>query len=492
MHEADFDHDHEELYAQSSDLEGVEVLSLVSVGVDIGSSTSHVVFSRLTLRREGGFSTRFRISGRDVVWASPVLLTPYLSATRIDFEALRGWIDASYVAAGFAPDDVDTGAVVLTGEALAKENARPILEYFAQVTGKFVCASAGPHHEALLAAHGSGAVALSQARNATVLNVDIGGGTTKFALIEQGKVTRTAAINIGARLVAFNTDNRVTRLEKAGIYLAEAAGTPIALGKIMPTGASKIIAGTAAGILLGVLNGVPSPRAKQLWITDPVDISLEQVDHIVFSGGVSEYIHADSETSFGDLGREMGLVLWAFAQTLPPGVLQKPLQGIRATVIGAGSYTVQVSGTTSFAGDEHLLPLHGLKAVSLEYKPDQPFAEAIAQAFGRFDLPGFGPDLMLSVAVNCDLDYAALRAMADGIALTAQAQADTPVIVNIELDIAQALGHILRNELRLPNPLLVIDGVTVGDLDYVDIGCALGAAQVYPVTVKSLLFPNDN
>lgn len=488
MHEADFDHDHEELYAHSSELEGLELLTLLSVGVDIGSSTSHIVFSRLVLRREGGFSTCFRVRERAVIWASPVVLTPYLSATLIDFEKLRAWIEESYAEAAFSPKDIDTGAVVLTGEALTKDNARPILEYFAQAAGKFVCASAGPHHEALLAAHGSGAVALSAAERAAVLNVDIGGGTTKLSLVRDGKVCATAAINIGARLIAFDEDGRVTRLEKAGARLAEAAGVTVAPGSVLSTAARKTIAAAGARTLVNVLSGAPDPLAAELLITDPLDAALSDADCVIFSGGVSEYIY-DHQTSFGDLGQDMGSSLRQFAQGLPAGVLRKPVQGIRATVIGAGTYTVQVSGTTSFAGDEYLLPLRGLKAVSLQYRPDTLFAETITEAFRRFDVMGFGADVMLSVAIDSDLDYAALRAIASGIAAAAQGRPDAPVIVNVELDVAQSLGHILRNELELPNPLLVIDGVTVGDLDYVDIGSALGAAQVFPVTVKSLLFP---
>jgi len=489
MHEADFPHDHEALYAQASELEGLELLNLTSVGVDIGSSTSHIVFSRLILRREGGFSTRFRVSERTVVWASPVMLTPYLSPTQIDFDKLRSWIETSYGDAGFSSHQIDTGAVVLTGEALNKDNARPILEYFAGAAGKFVCASAGPHHEALLAAHGSGAVELSATENAAVLNVDIGGGTTKLSMIRNGVVTGTAAINIGARLIAFDPDGRVTRLEKAGARLAKAAGVTLAVGQIVPEAARTAIAAAMSRLLIDLLAGLPSAQAEPLWITPPLDPELSRLDHVIFSGGVSEYIYGNSQTAFGDLGFDMGRDLRIFAASLPAGVLRKPAQGIRATVIGAGTYTIQVSGTTSFAGDEHLLPLRGLKAVSLQYQPDRPFAESIAEAFRRFDVTGFGPDLMLSVAVDCDLDYATLRAMAGGIMAVARKTPDAPVIVNIELDVAQALGHILRDELRLPNPLLVIDGVTVGDLDYVDIGGALGAVQVFPVTVKSLLFP---
>src|SRR5690349_10295656 len=185
MHEDDDfpDHIHMALALQDptaiiEDVDGLEQLSLTSVGIDIGSSTSHLVFSHLTLKRKGAqLSTQFEVTQRRVLYRSPIMLTPYQSPTLMDVERLREFFDAQYAKAGFGPADVDTGAVVITGEALNKENAQPISELFARHSGKFICASAGPNHEALLAAHGCGAVALSKDEHATVLNIDMGGGT---------------------------------------------------------------------------------------------------------------------------------------------------------------------------------------------------------------------------------------------------------------------------------------------------------------------------
>src|SRR5581483_5346439 len=241
MHETDFEHGHEELYSIASEIEGLERLDLLRVGIDIGSSTSHLAFSRLVLRKDASaFSTRYRVTEREIAWTSPVTLTPYATASRIDFNALRRFIEQSYDAAGLAPDDIDTGAVVITGEALAKENAQPIADYFAQSGGQFVCVSAGPHHEAMLAAHGSGAVALTRDTGRRVLNVDIGGGTTKLSLIDRGEILATAALHIGARLIAFDQAGTVTRLEQAGQVLAREAG--LALGGTISEAQKKLLA----------------------------------------------------------------------------------------------------------------------------------------------------------------------------------------------------------------------------------------------------------
>ncbi len=491
MHEADFDHDHEELYARSSDLEGMEFITLTSVGVDIGSSTSHVMFSRLTLRREGtAFSTKFHVTERRLIWASPVLLTPYISATTINFDALKDFVDRCYDDAGIGRNAVDSGAVVITGEALAKQNARPILEYFSGHGGKFVCASAGPHHEALLAAHGSGAVDLSRASHSRVLNVDIGGGTTKFSLIVNGKVQRTAAVNIGARLVAFDKMGRVTRLENAGARLASSASVSVLMGQPISPKSRAAMAREMRDVLVEIITGKPGALAQELMITAGIETDLDRIDYLMFSGGVSEYIHDGGAPAFGDLGPLLGDELRRFVKGLPAGMVAEPAQGIRATVIGASEYTLQASGATSFSTGTSFLPLHGLKAVRAVYDPSRPFAEVLREAFEKFDIPAFGAGLLLSVSIQEDIDYPVLRNIACGIAAVVRHNPDAPVTVNIEEDVARSLGHILHGEFAPPNPLLSIDGIVLGDLDYVDIGEPLGAMGTFPVTVKSLLFPD--
>jgi ethanolamine utilization protein EutA len=489
MHDADFDHDHEDLYAQASDLEGLEVLTLNSVGIDIGSSTTHLLFSRLTLRHEGGsHSTQFKIASRELVWSSPVMLTPSISHTQIDFEKVRSFIEGSYRAAGFTTSDIDSGAVLITGEALKKENARPISEYFARESGKFICASAGPHHEALLAAYGSGAVHLSKVSRCTVLNVDIGGGTTKFALIRNGEILRTAAISIGARLIAFDREGKITRLEDAGRLLLQKAGLALDIGSALPQSARQAVSALMADTLSDLLRNGPFALARELMITPPIDAVLDDIDYLIFSGGVSEYIYGNSSEAFGDLGPTLGAALKAFQDTLPPGMVQEPAQGIRATVIGASEYTIQVSGTTSFLTNPELLPLHGLKVVRVRQAEDQPFADALTEALQKFDVEVFGPGLLLSLSLDGEMGYDTLHEVGSGIAAMVKTDPASPLVINVEQDVAHALGRMLREEFGLPNPILAIDGVTVGDLDFVDIGEPIAMAAMFPVTVKSLLF----
>src|SRR6266511_2480396 len=182
----------------------LDIVELTSVGIDVGTATSQVMFSRLVLQRMGAeLSSRFVVVEREVLYLSPVHLTPYTEGReRIDDQALGRLVDESYRQAGLTPDDVDTGAIILTGEAIRRDNARAIADLFAAQRGDFVCATAGHNFDALLAPHGSGAVAYSAEKQCRVLNIDIGGGTTKLAVAECGRVLSTAAFHVGGRLLA--------------------------------------------------------------------------------------------------------------------------------------------------------------------------------------------------------------------------------------------------------------------------------------------------
>jgi ethanolamine utilization protein EutA len=213
-------HDHDD-YAldhnpEEDGLWQADNVELISVGIDIGSSGTQVVFSRIMLQRSGGsLSSRYFVVSREQLYQSPVSLTPYAAGLLIDKAALGQMIDTAYGEAGIAPSQVDTGAVILTGEALRRENAHNIADILAVHGGNFVCTMAGHHIEAMLAAYGSGAAWASNAQHKRILNIDIGGGTTKFALIEAGRVTATAALHIGGRLHVFDSAGRLTRLELA-------------------------------------------------------------------------------------------------------------------------------------------------------------------------------------------------------------------------------------------------------------------------------------
>jgi ethanolamine utilization protein EutA len=500
MHDLDEEHEHPDFTDVGpdvviQDIEGLEMFTLKSVGIDIGSSTSHLVFSQLTLRRQGAsLSGRFTITEREVLFRSPIMLTPYLSGTLIDVEKIKRFIEQAYREARLQPEDIDTGAVIITGEALKKENAQPIVEYFAKYAGKFICAAAGHNHEALLAAYGSGAVDLSKTEQKTVLNVDMGGGTTKFSLIDRGDVAQTAAINVGARLIAFDESGILTRIEDAGRTLMAEIGSPVELGKRITKRQQAAFAGVMARVLFEVIaQGPTSALARQLMVTPPFRrYRLDQVDYIVFSGGVSEHVYDRDRTAYGDVGPLLGKHVREALKKLPQKhLLREPIEGIRATVIGAGEYSVQASGTTSYISDPSVLPVFGLKVVRASLTRGQPVTEALQQSLAKFDHSFYTAGLALSLSLDGHLNYQTLREVAEGVAAICSGAEShkSPLYLAMDLDVAKSLGGILKEELHLGREVIAIDGIDVGDLDYIDIGEPMGVTEVIPVTVKSLMFP---
>ena len=233
-HDDDFDEDDESVMDENHPMWRSERITLNSVGIDIGSSTSHLIFSRLTLRRQGvALSSRFVVINREIIHESPILLTPYVDKTTIDTNKLGDFIHEAYRKSNLTPEDIDTGAIIVTGEAAKKKNAEAISALFSAEAGKFVCATAGHNLESILAAYGSGAVHMTyhEGGDFTVMNVDVGGGTSKIAIVQGGKVVDTCAIEVGARLVAMDENGVINRLEDTALKIAKMAGVDLALGK---------------------------------------------------------------------------------------------------------------------------------------------------------------------------------------------------------------------------------------------------------------------
>ncbi|MSQ10478.1 MAG: recombinase, partial [Dehalococcoidia bacterium] len=295
MHDDPLDHEHSsetERYGNEEDhpLAKLDTIRLTSVGIDVGTATSQVILSRLVLRRMGlGLSSRFIVTEREVLHLAPVSFTPYTAnRERIDERALAAIVDEAYRNAGVGPEDVDTGAIILTGEAVRRENARAIAEVFAEQRGSFVCATAGHNFEAVLAAHGSGTVAASREAQSRLLNVDIGGGTTKLTIVDKGRVLATAAFHIGGRLVARDAAGALTVLEPGGDYLAKHAGFEWKLGEKVNDDSLDRLAADVAKTLVSVLTQAHLPEEQaHLFLTDQLP-GAKQYDGVIFSGGVSE------------------------------------------------------------------------------------------------------------------------------------------------------------------------------------------------------------
>src|SRR5499425_3690209 len=287
---SDHDHDHFE-FDDDGPIEQNPIwmqdhVTLVTVGIDIGSAGTQVIFSRIKLRRYGeDLTSRYYVVSRETLYQSPVALTPYQSEERIADAPLGAIIDAAYAAANLAPGDVDTGAVILTGEALRRENAETIADVLSRQGGEFVCAAAGHHMEAMLAGYGSGAARVSSDAHQRILNIDIGGGTTKLAVVDHGRVVATAAVHIGGRLQVVDTDGRIVRLDPAGQHHAKRAGFVWNRGDRVTAADMDKVAGAMADALIAAITARPLPHdIAHLYLTDPI-ADFGRIDGMMFSGG---------------------------------------------------------------------------------------------------------------------------------------------------------------------------------------------------------------
>ncbi len=333
---------------------------ILSVGVDIGSSTSHLVFSRIVLER---LDSRYVVSARETFYQSDILLTPYCGAEEIDAQALGAFIEREYRNADIDPDEIDTGALILTGVAVRRRNARAIGELFARQTGKMVAVSAGDSLETVLAAHGSGAAARSLRERASVMNVDVGGGTSKIAICREGEVSELTALDVGARLICLDAEGCISRIEEAGYRFAAELALDVTVGRKLSEGARCSLAARMADRLFEAMRGgVPSAGGATLLRLDPLSSSAA-VDQVTFSGGVAEYIYGREQADFGDLGAALAEEIRARLKIRGPRLVPTN-EGIRATVIGASQYTTQVSGGTIYVSPLAVLPLRNVPVIA--------------------------------------------------------------------------------------------------------------------------------
>jgi ethanolamine utilization protein EutA len=508
QHDEDSDHDHDHDYDFENDdvplednpLWQQDNVSLTTVGIDIGSAGTQVIFSRVNLRRLAeDLTSRYYVVSRETLFQSPVALTPYQNEERIDDEKLGAIIDDAYNAAKLHPDNIDTGVVILTGEALRRENAQGIAKILSEQGGEFVTATAGHHMESMLAAYGSGAARVSSDEKKRILNIDIGGGTTKLGLVENGKVIATAAVHIGGRLQVVE-NGRIARLDPAGKHHAKRAGFTWNRGDAVAPADMEKVADGMADALVAAITARPMPHdIEHLYLTDPI-AELGRIDGIMFSGGVSEYVYQREERDFGDMGPRLGR---AIRERIARGALPWPVlpagECIRATALGASEYSVQLSGNTSYiSAPGVLLPRRNLQVLLPAFvceeaiDPEQ-LAKAIRDHMTAFDVVDTDREIALALRWTGMPSYERLAAFAEGIkrGLAGRIAKKQPLFIMLDGDVAQTLGHILRDELHVDSEMLVIDGVVLLDFDYIDLGRIRMPSYTVPVTIKSLVFNED-
>lgn len=477
--------------SRSRTLQGEDRVTLNSVGVDIGSATTHVMFSALTLERS---NTRYVITDRRTLYCSPVELTPYVSGELIDAERLSRLIDSHYQAASLSPEDVDTGVLILTGTAALQRNARSIGTAVAGEAGKFVAMSAGDNLESILGAHGSGAVARSLGGR-RVLHVDIGGGTTKLSLCDDGTVQQVAALDVGARLVVLDKQRTVIRFERTVDALCTQLGLTVEIGSTFTAEDSqRLCAAMIDHVSAAMSGGTPVGSPVSLMRTGPLR-DASDIDEIALSGGVSEYFYGVESQTFGDLGPGLAA---AFADRLSTrGISVAPRGGgIRATVLGASQFGVQVSGATIYLTDADGESVKNLRVIVPRFDLSgdvvvEAATQAVSEALSRLDLLDGSAPVAVFVRWAGSASYDRLRAFCAGVVagLEPVIANGYPIVLIADQDVGGVIGLHLRQHAETTT-VVSIDGIDVGELDFVDIGELIDGAGAVPVTIKSLAFPS--
>ncbi len=474
--------------------------AILSVGIDVGTSTTQVVFSKLQMDNAGGYFSvpRVAIVDKEVVYKSEVYMTPLKTDVLIDTDALRNIVAAEFRKAGYRPEDTDSGAVIITGESARKENSDAVLKSLSDFAGDFVVSAAGPDMESLIAGKGSGAWQYSMDHHCRVANLDIGGGTTNVVLFEDGETLARGCLDIGGRLICMNPQGIITKVSPAAAVMAQAAGVSVSVGdrcdELKLTAVTRQMA-AALNAYLGVGTKDIDAILRQIKTPGSSDFPVpEKVQAVFFSGGVADLIYHESADTwvYGDIGVLLGRAiresrLFTDFQKMEPG------ETIRATVVGAGTYTTTISGSTITYSDD-IFPLKNIPVIKLDEElqeacfagETEPVIRRIQWVLGQNDEEHF----ILAMPGKRNPGYMEMKRAAASIRqiMDRVQPPGEPILLVIESDIAKAMGQMIRQQPDLKRQVVAIDSIHVEDGEYVDMGKPMMNGMVIPVVVKTLIF----
>ncbi|HIU03012.1 MAG TPA: ethanolamine ammonia-lyase reactivating factor EutA [Candidatus Onthocola gallistercoris] len=475
-----------------------EKSTILSVGIDIGTSTTQVIFSQLTFKNSAGYFAvpHIEIADKNVVYKSDIYITPLKDRVMIDGEKVRQIVAGEFSKAGFGPGDTQTGAVIITGESARKENSEIVLNELSDFAGEFVVSTAGPDLESIIAGKGSGAAAYSKENQCTVVNLDIGGGTTNAVLFDCGEVIAKGCLDIGGRLIKVDPDMKVTYVSDSVKRIASHEGLKVQVGEGADYQVIGSICRKMAELLYDWLNHRSSPLLESILTpgSSPFDFD-KPIRAICFSGGVADciYTHQDGPWNrFGDMGILLGDAirqsrLWSDYRVM------EAVETIRATVVGAGSYTTSVSGST-ITYDRDVFPLKNIPVLKLTAEEQEHcfaddrewFREKLRWMLEQSD----SDSLIVAMKGKQNPSYTELRRMAACLTsvMDEALPPGIPLIIVLEYDMAKALGQVMNRLLEGRRDVICVDSIQVDQNDFVDMGKPLVDGLVIPVVVKTLIF----
>ena len=476
--------------------------TLISVGIDVGTTTTQVIFSNITIENmsSGARVPEFKIVGKEIFYKGKIHFTPLRSNTEIDETALKEIIEREYKNAGINPDDIDSGAVIITGETARKENAQNISKVLSGYAGEFVVATAGPDLEGIIAGKGSGAAKLSYENNDIVANFDIGGGTTNIAVFSQGEPIDTTCLDLGGRLLRFDKSGLVEYISPKLADICKEINVSLEKGKRYPDEVIRKICRYMAEILLEVSGARPRSRLLELTLS-PKSTALRldyKIDRVSFTGGVADYIYNNqAETDlykFGDIGILLGYEIKAILNEFASKVIM-PEETIMATVVGAGTQTMDISGSTISYSQSATLPLKNIPIIEITEKEERVNEEELEKTIMAklqwYCLETQKQKVALFLKGERNVSFEKVTSLSKVIAKVWEEfyPHGEEVIVVIENDMAKVLGQSISRKLsNKQREVVCIDGIKVSSGDYIDIGKPIGNGSVLPVVIKTLVF----
>ncbi len=474
-----------------------------SVGIDVGTTTTQLLFSRLELENTAAVSSvpRVQIVNREVFYTSSIHFTPLIDRDTIDAERLRVLVEREYATAGIAPGDIAAGAVIITGETARKSNAQSVLASLAGLAGEFVVTAAGSDLESLLAGRGAGTAALSKESGLCLANLDVGGGTTNIAVFQHGSIADSACLDIGGRHILVDPATMVVKaITPQCKRLISSMGLPLRENAPCTLVELRAVTDRFAELMGEMLYAVPRTTDLIPFITNKDFAELPTLQGLTFSGGVAAVMGNNfdgveasvSWLEYGDIGVLLGhsirsSLLYHSIAVLPAA------ETIRATVVGVGVHIVELTGSTVFYSRKSALPLKNIPILKLspedEASEDQ-LSERIRRKIAWFQEANKGQTIGVALRGLSDPSHVAVTELARRIAAGCREMAaETGVlVVLVENDMAKALGNALFNELGAGPDIFSLDAVAVESGDYIDIGKPVAGDRVLPVVVKTLLF----
>ncbi len=471
---------------------------ILSVGIDIGTSTTQVVFSRLVMENTASYFAIPSVSivDKQVVYKSEIYLTPLKTQSLIDGDAVREIVAKEFTKAGYSPADTKTGAVIITGESARKENAAIVLEKLSEFAGDFVVSTAGPDLESIIAGKGSGAQQYSQEYQCTAVNLDIGGGTTNIALFDCGDVIAKGCLDIGGRLVQVATDGKICYISPSAALIAQWKSVDLISGeKAEMDGLKRICEGMAQ--LLEQELGLATKEAllQKVQTTGSTTFEIPKpIKAIMFSGGVADCIYktVNNPLEYGDIGVLLGEAIRKGPLCAAFRMIS-PEETIRATVVGAGTYTTSLSGSTiTYTSD--CFPLKNIPVLRLtDQEEEDCFAgewQASAKRFNWLAAQSGSETIVVAIKGRPNPTYVALKTLAEALSDLAKecTKSGLPVLIVVDHDMAKALGQLMHSFLKGKFDVVVLDSVKAEDGDFMDFGKPLMDGLVIPVVVKTLIF----